>query len=75
MKTWTVREKAFLAEHQPSFRSEPNQKNNNSILRKTKPKRKQRKEENKNNITNNIATVKTACEKLTTEGNRNTSER
>ena len=47
-ETWTVREKAFLAEHQPKFpkRAEP-KKNNNSILRKTKPKRKQRKEENK----------------------------
>jgi hypothetical protein len=65
----------FLAEHQTKFpkRAEP-KKNNNPILRKTKPKRKQRKEE-KNNNTANIATVKTACEKLTTEGNRNTSER
>jgi hypothetical protein len=64
----------FLAEHQPKFPKRAKEKQK-LILRKTKPKRKQRKEENRNNIRNNIATVKTACEKPTTEGTRNTSER
>jgi hypothetical protein len=60
-----VRDKAFSSKA-PTKISEASltQKFNNSILRKTKPKRKQHKEENKNNITNNIATVKTACDAL-----------
>jgi hypothetical protein len=41
--------KLFLAKRQPKFPKRAKQKNNNPILRKTKPKRKQSKQKNQSN--------------------------